>query len=362
MAIRTGGKEKGPREAEGAPFVSAIIPCRNEREYIEAAVRSVLANDWPRDRLEVLVVDGMSDDGTREIVSRMAKLEPRVKPLDNPARFTPEAVNVGVGAARGDYIMRMDAHGEIPADYIARGVAVLKEKPEVWSVGGPASRVGKGEGGRFVAAVTANIFSTGNINVRLGEREGPVDALAYPVWRREVFARVGSFDESLVRNQDDDFDLRIRQAGGIIYQTPKMRAVYYVRSTVGKLLKQYLQYAFWKVVVAKKHRRFADWRPLVPLLFFGLTLILFLGGLFFAPYMAVAAGVLLGIYIAADVVAASTVGWKLGFGKFFLAAAVFPALHVVYAWGMVRAWVEVYVNRLSAAEIKSRGFFTGLSR
>ncbi len=361
MEIRAEGKVKSLREAKDAPFVSAIIPCRNEGDYIEAAVRSVLANDWPRDRLEVLVVDGMSDDGTREIVSRMAKLEPRVKPLDNPARFTPEAVNIGVGAARGDYIMRMDAHGEIPADYIARGVAVLKEKPEVWSVGGPVSRVGKGESGRFVAAVTTNIFSTGNINVRLGEREGPVDALAYPLWRRAVFARVGSFDESLVRNQDDDFDLRIRQAGGIIYQTPKMRAVYYVRSTVGKLLSQYLQYAFWKVVVAKKRRCVLGWKPLVPSAFFATLGLTLLAG-FLAPYVWLAGGALAAAYLGADVVASVSLGIRKGFGNILRAFFVFPALHFAYAAGITSGVWYCYVRRFSSEEIKRRRLFAGLTR
>lgn len=343
------------------PFVSVVIPCRNERGYIGRVLASVLASDWPRDRLEVLAVDGMSDDGTREAVAAAAAADPRVRLLDNPARFTPHAVNVGVRAARGDFILRVDAHGEIPPDYIKTGVALLQARPNVWAVGGPLTRAGDGPGGALVAAVLSQPFSTGNTRVRAGDVEGPVDAVGYPMWRRDVFSRIGYFDETLVRNQDDDFDLRIRSAGGVTYQAPAMRAVYYVRSSVANLLRQYSQYGFWKVVVARKHGRYPDWKPLAPLAYAAAVCALTALS-FFEHWAAWAPAAMVAAYIVADVFSAASVAKQLSIGVFFAAAGVFPALHAAYAWGMIRGLWTVYILGLSPAQIRDRGLQSGLSR
>jgi len=221
--------------------------------------------------------------------------------------------------------------------------------------------VGEGWGGRLVATVTSHGFATGNARVRVGAAEGAVDAVLYPVWRAEVFERVGLFDEDLVRNQDDDFHLRIRLGGGVIYQTSAMRARYYVRGSAAKLLRQYAQYGFWKVVVARKHGRFADWKPAAPLAFYA-TLVL-AGALSLVLKPAVlGVAVLLGVYLGADVAAAFTVGLRLGARAGMAAVALFPALHFAYAYGMLRGVWTCYVARLEAADIRARGLFGGLTR
>lgn len=344
-----------------APFISVVIPCRNERAHIDRCLAAVLANEWPADRMEVLVVDGMSYDGTRDILAAWAARDPRVRMLDNAGKVTPRAMNIGIREARGDFIVRVDAHAEIPATYLEQGVAVLTARADVWAAGGPVARVGIGPGGELVAALTSHWFSTGNTNVRVGEVEGPVDAVLYSVWRREVFQRIGLFDEDLVRNQDDDYHLRIRLAGGVIYQLPSMRARYYVRGTPAQLLRQYAQYGFWKVVVARKHGRFADWKPLVPLAALVLVIALALG-YFITPVLAWTAASLTGLYVLLDVLAAATVGRRLGPAAFFKALAFFPLLHFRYAWGMLRGISACYLQRLTAAEIKGRGLYGGLTR
>lgn len=360
-AIQDRGLTGEYTETAGTKYVSIIIPCREEREYITGALRAVLANDWPADSLEVLVVDGMSADGTRDIVNAIATRDARVRLVDNPDLFAGSAMGVGVAAARGEYVVRVDAHAEIPPDYVRTGVETLERNPEIWAVGGPVDRVAAGEEGRLVAAVNSNIFATGNTPVRVGRAEGPVDAVLYPVWRRDVFDRVGDFDESLVRNQDDDFHCRLRQAGGVIYQKQKMRAKYYVRGSVRQLLRQYNQYAFWKVAVARKHGRFIDWKPLVPPAFFAALALTAVGG-FVTPYLWLAGGALAAAYFVADVAASVAVAAKTGLRNIFKALAIFPTFHLRYAAGIVAGIWCFYVRRCTREEVVRRGIFSRLTR
>lgn len=355
------GKGREPRSSGRTPLVSAIVPCRNEEAFIAKAVGSILANDWPADSLEVLVVDGMSADGTRDIVNAIATRDARVRLVDNPDLFAGSAMGVGVAAARGEYVVRVDAHAEIPPDYVRTGVETLERNPKIWAVGGPVDRVAAGEEGRLVAAVNSNIFATGNTPIRVGRAEGPVDAVLYPVWRRDVFDRVGDFDESLVRNQDDDFHYRLRQAGGVIYQKQKMRAKYYVRGSVRQLLRQYNQYAFWKVAVARKHGRFIDWKPLVPPAFFAALALTAVGG-FVTPYLWLAGGALAAAYFVADVVASVAVAAKTSLRDFFKALAIFPTFHLRYAVGIAAGIWCFYVRRFTPEEVVRRGIFSRLTR
>ncbi len=361
MEKAAGNAGNEERTAGEAPFVSVVVPCRNEEAFIAKAVASILANDWPVESLEVLVVDGMSDDGTRDIVKEIAARDARVRLLDNTAIFAGGAMAVGVAAARGDYVVRVDAHAEIPPDYLKTGVTILEGHPEIWTVGGPVDRVGAGEEGRLVAAINNNVFATGNTPVRVGRAEGPVDAVLYPVWRRDVFERVGDFDESLVRNQDDDHHYRIRAAGGIIFQTQKLRAKYYVRGSVRQFLRQYTQYAFWKAAVAKKHGRFIDWKPFVPPAFFTALALTAVGG-FVTPYLWLVGGALAAAYLSGDVIASAAVGAKTGVRGFFKALTIFPIFHFRYASGIFAGIWCFYVRGFSPEVVARRGIYSGLTR
>ncbi|MEE8638801.1 MAG: glycosyltransferase family 2 protein [bacterium] len=360
-AIQDRGLAGEYTETAGTKYVSIIIPCREEREYITGALRAVLANDWPADSLEVLVVDGMSADGTRDIVNAIATRDARVRLVDNPDLFAGSAMRVGVTAARGEYVVRVDAHAEIPPDYVRTGVEAIERVPEIWAVGGPVDRVAAGEEGRLVAAVISNIFATGNTPIRIGRREGFVDVVAYPVWRREVLNRVGDFDETLVRNEDDDYFYRIRRAGGIVYQTQKMRAKYYVRGSVRQLLRQYNQYAFWKIAVARKHGRFIDWKPLVPPVFFAALALTAVGG-FVTPYLWLVGGTLAAAYFVADVAASVAVAAKTSLRDFFKALAIFPTFHLKYAAGILAGMWCFYVRRFTREEVVRRGIYSRLTR
>ena len=199
------------------PEVSVIVPCRNEVKYIAACLDSVLANDYPKERLEVLVVDGMSEDGTRAVVERYARTCPFIRLVDNPRRVTPAALNLGIASARGSAIMIMGAHAAYPSGYISELVTWLRHSGADAVGGRCVTRPGRESvTGRAIAAAVSHPFGIGNSHFRTGAAEPRwVDTVPFGCYRRDVFERVGVFDEELVRNQDDEFNHRILRQGEI---------------------------------------------------------------------------------------------------------------------------------------------------
>src|SRR6266480_5849379 len=189
-----------------SPLVSVVVPCRNEERYIAACLDSILASDYPRDRLEVLVVDGLSDDRTREILGRYTARHPSIRRLDNPQRITPTALNVGIRAAEGDVVMRMDAHVLYPSTYVSQLVAALEETGAD-CVGGVIETLPADESAtaRAIALGLSHPLGVGNSYFRIGSRERRwADAVSFGCYRRDVFNRIGLFDEELLRDQDDE--------------------------------------------------------------------------------------------------------------------------------------------------------------
>ena len=254
------------------PAISVVIPCRNEELSIVACLESVLGQAEPPGGFEVLVVDGMSEDGTREIVGRYAKLSPRVRMIDNPARITPFAMNAGIREAKGRYVAILGSHNRYAEDYLARAVEVLGETGAD-NVGGAMSCEATGVVQQAIAAAFHSPFSAGGARWHDPTYEGPSDTVFGGVYLREIFDKVGLFDESLVRNQDDEWNLRLVRSGGRIWQSPKIRSWYRPRDSLGKLFDQYRQYGYWKVRVIQKHRIPASVRHLIPGAFVGALLI-----------------------------------------------------------------------------------------
>ena len=226
--------------ANGRPRVSIVMPCRNEAAYIGPCLDSVLATDYPLDRMEVLVADGRSDDGTREIVERCAAQHPCVRLLDNPARITPAALNTAIRVATGDVIIRMDAHGVYPRDYVPRLVRALEETGAD-NVGGVVITLPADDtpSARAIALAFSHPLGVGNAYFRIGVA-GPrwVDTVPFGCFRRELFDRVGMFDEEMVRNQDDEFNLRLIGHGGRILLLPDVVARYYARRSLGAVARR----------------------------------------------------------------------------------------------------------------------------
>jgi glycosyltransferase involved in cell wall biosynthesis len=325
------------------PAVSIILPCRNERRHIETCLRSVLALEEPAGGFEVIVADGMSDDGTRDILSSIAAADPRVRVIDNPQRITPTALNAAIRAARAPVIARIDSHTEYAPDYLVQCLAVSRETGAD-NVGGPALTRASGYMHRAVAAAYHSRFAVGNSPFHQAAYEGPADTVPYGCWPRAVFDRVGLFDEELVRNQDDEHNFRIHLAGGKVWQSPRIRSWYTPRASLSQLFRQYFQYGYWKVRVIQKHGQPASIRHLVPGAF--AASLLLLGVL--APFLPLAAWVLAGLaglygvcVVGASALTAAKAGWDL------LPAlpAVFAAYHLGYGYGFLMGSWDFVVRR-----------------
>ena len=251
------------------PLVSVVVPCRNEERHIAQCLDSILACDFPQERLEILVVDGCSDDGTRAILARYAERYARIHVLDNPKRITPTALNIGVLAARGEIIMRMDAHVIYPASYISQLVGALEETGAD-NVGGIIATLPGDDSAtaRAIAVGLSHPLGVGNSYFRVGSRERRwTDAVSFGCYRRQVFERIGLFDEELVRNQDDEFDLRLIKHGGRVLLLPEVVSQYYARRSLRQVARMFYQYGYFKPLVAKKLGRIMTFRQLVPALF-----------------------------------------------------------------------------------------------
>jgi succinoglycan biosynthesis protein ExoA len=287
----------------------------------------VLAQDYGG-ALEVLVVDGDSSDDSRGVVEGYAARDARVRLLHNPKRIVPSSLNVAIRAARGAIICRIDGHTRIAPDYVRAGVDVL-QRTGADNVGGPMHAVGGGWFGDAVAVATSSRFGVGSY-FHYGTEEREVDTVYLGMWPRAVFERVGLFDEELVRNQDDEFNYRLRKAGGRIVMTPRMRSWYQNRQSLIHLLRQYYQYGEWKVRVLQKHPRQMSWRHFVPPLFVaGLAGLILLG--LFVPLAGVAAQAIFAVYLVAVLAAAVQAAGRGGFGAVSAATLAFVSIHL--AWG-----------------------------
>lgn len=324
---------------QNPPFVTVIMPIRNEADFIERAIRSILDNDYPAEKMEILVVDGMSDDGTREIAARLSKADSRVMMLDNPKRIAAAAMNIGLNAARGDLFIRIDGHVEIPADFITKSIQCLHEHPQAWVAGGYIKTVADSITGQAIAVAMKSPIGVGNSRFRLGDYEGWVDTLAFGAHHKWVVDRIGYFDEELVRNQDDEFNLRINLAGGKIWMSKAIQSTYFSRSSLRKLWKQYFQYGFWRIRTLQKHKRPASFRQLVPLLFVLSLLLPGLAGFLWKPLWILLA-IEAAFYVLGLFVGAFDVGRKSGWRYTPIAPIVFAILHFAYGsgslWGVVR--------------------------
>lgn len=233
------GKEKS--------IVSIILPVRNEAKFISRVVRNFLDNDYPSDRMEIIVVDGCSDDGTRQELERLSKIDGRVRVIDNPDKITPVAMNLGVKTAKGEYVLMAGSHSEYAKDYLKSCIEVL-ERTGAGCVGGYMETLPGGTGlvAKAISYATSSPFGVGSAKFRTGgDREQEVDALGVSFFRREVFEKVGIYNPLLVRNQDIEFSSRVRKAGYKIIVSPKIKLKYYNRDTFEGLRGQAFSNGKW---------------------------------------------------------------------------------------------------------------------
>jgi glycosyltransferase involved in cell wall biosynthesis len=329
------------------PLVSVILPCRNEREHIIPCLDSILASDFPLDDLEVLVIDGMSDDGTAELVRGYAATHQVVRVIGNPQQIVSCALNMGIREARGEIIFRMDAHSEYPSNYVS-GLVRWLDQSGADNVGGcwvtlPANGTPVA---RAIALGLSHPFGVGDAAYRLGVAEPRrVDTVPFGCFRRDLFTRVGMFDEDLVRNQDDEFNLRLIRAGGTVLLVPNVVSYYRARATLGHLAKMFYQYGYFKPLVARKVGRVMTLRQLAPA---GLVIGVLLGGVL-APWVgAVRAlfALVVAAYLATAIACSLSAGSRHGARVTLVLLGVFPTLHWSYGFGFLRGVVDFVVLRI----------------
>lgn len=324
--------------------VSIIIPCRNEAGYIESFLSSLFTQDLHGIKMEVLIADGMSDDGTREILDRYRKKHPEIRVIDNPERIVSTGLNAAIKEASGDIIIRMDVHSEYNPDYIRQCVAALKQSG-AHNVGGPWRAAGKTYLQEAIALAFQSPFSSGGANSHSIDKEGVVDSVYLGCWRKDMLEKIGMFDEELVRNQDDELNLRLTRSGYRVWQSPKIKSWYYPRASIKALFKQYMQYGYWKVRVIQKHRLPASPRHLVPGGFVFSLIALMALSPFYGPALWFLIG-LASLYAFANILATIVTCRKPGLSKFIpVMPFVFAAYHFGYGYGFLRGVVDFVILR-----------------
>jgi len=328
--------------ASELPFVSAVIPCRDEEKFLGACLESLIHNDYPRNRLEILVVDGASADATQDVARRFAERYPWVRLLDNPRGIIPAGMNVGIRAARGDVIMKIDAHSVYPSDYISRCVRFQSEY-NADNVGGVVAAVPSVDTAvaRAIALALSHPFGSGNSRFRIGaSRPCWADTVAFGCYKREVFERIGMYDERLVRSSDMDLNTRLRRAGGRILLVPDIVIQYFPRAGLGDFFKRNVLDGFWALYPLRFGGQVARMRHVVPLM-----CLLAFGGLAAASWFSRAAGLSLATLVFAY--AAMNIGFSLRTarkeGRRRVAAVlplVFALRHLGYAVGSLWGWVR----------------------
>ena len=253
------------------PFISVIVPCRNEKKYIKSLLNNIDWQDYPKNRLEVIIADGMSDDGTREVLSKFISKYKNLTIIDNEKKIVPTALNKAIKISKGDYIVRLDAHSVYPRNYLSRLIKVI-EKTGADNVGGmwitkPGNISIKAEA---ISLAMSCSFGVGNSYYRTTtNKKEPfeVDTVPFGCYRRSVFERIGYFDEELVRNQDNEFNERLLKAGGKILLIPDLKIDYFARENFTKLWKMNYHYALFGPLVDKKLGEIPRIRKYIPSLF-----------------------------------------------------------------------------------------------
>jgi glycosyltransferase involved in cell wall biosynthesis len=323
------------------PFVSVLMPVRNEGTLMMRSLKAALAQDYPAGRMEILVVDGMSTDGTRDIVSSFQASHPYLRLVDNPGRIVPTGLNAGLAECSGEIIIRVDGHCEIAPDYVRRCVEHL-QTDGVDAVGGPLETVGQSRTAEAIALAMSSTFGVGGSAFRTVKGKSMLtDTVAFPAYRRSILDKAGLFDEELVRNQDDEYNYRLRKRGAKILLASDVHCCYYSRSTLFLLAKQYFQYGFWKVRVLQKHPRQMQPRQFAPFLFVSTIL----GLLAISPLVHFASKILLvelALYVVVNL-SASVMSVKRGSWRLLsLIPATFAVLHLSYGLGFCAGCIKFW--------------------
>lgn len=332
-----------PDEVALWPFASVMVPCRNEEKHIATCLESILSNDYPKDRLEILVVDGMSEDRTREIVLEYAKRHEQVRLVDNPQRHIPAAMNVGIRNARGDTILKMDAHSTYQSTHIRLCVA-YQEEYGAENVGGVWKMVPGADTAVAKAIVLgmAHRFGSGNAKIKVGASQPTwSDSAAFGCFKKELFSRIGLFDERLKGGSDMDMNSRIRAAGGRILLVPQIVVNYGADPTLKKFWKHNFADGVWTSYAMKFGSKASSWRHWIPAAFMLSLLVAFALSAVWPFLLWVGLGIA-GIYAATSLAVSAQIAMREKNAKLvFLLPVVFATRHVAHGLGALFGLVLV---------------------
>ena len=322
--------------------VTVIIPVRNEERNIEGCIQSVLDQSFPLSNMEVFFVDGDSEDQTHNIIEGYREKYPELLfYFKNPKKTAPCAMNIGIQKARGKYIVRMDAHSTYASDYIEQCIDCLKSTGAD-NVGGVAVTEGKGYVGKAISLMLSSKFGVGNSAFRTFGEDGYVDTVPFGAFRREVFEKLGGYDERLTRNQDNEMNYRIRKNGGKIYLSNKIQLTYFCRNTIQGICKMAYQNGCWNVVTHYLCPGTMGIRHFVPLVFVISLILMIISHFVFAwGVLDYLWGIEIGLYVLLDVMASGEKAWKHGWKYFPFLMICFPLFHVSYGVGSFSGLLKI---------------------
>lgn len=329
-------------------IVSVVMPVYNEEQYIEKCVDSLLLQDYPIDKMEWIFVDGCSKDRTVEILNGYQEKYPSlIKVYNNPNKIVPYAMNIGIAASKGKYIVRLDAHADYAKDYISKCIYYL-ENTDAENVGGVAETKANGFMGNAIAKMLSSKFGVGNSQFRTNGESGYVDTVPFGAFKREVFSKYGGYDERLVRNQDNEMNFRIRKNGGKIYLSNDIHLSYYCRDSIKGISAMARKNGMWNIITMKLCPGSMGLRHFIPFAF-----VLSIVGLgifsFIHPFFAVLPGAEMALYLLLDIVFSFKQAETLK--EFFALTVLFPIFHIAYGLGSM-----VGITKLFSKEFKQGNY------
>lgn len=355
------------------PLVSIVIPCRNEATFIQTCLSSIFAQDYPSDKLEVLIIDGMSDDGTKEIINSMIMGEKdkhfkeglrgengpnltsrnpiKMAIIDNPARTVPTALNIGFKYAKGEVIFRLDGHSELAPNYIRACIEKLLENPKVGCVGGPSVATGSGFIGIAYSLALQSPFGVGGGTFRTARSEQRVDTLAFGGYPKKIFEECGPFDPDLARNQDIAFNAEVRKRGYSLLLIPNTFSRYHGPNTFCRIVQQNFWNGYWNTSMLHKMFGVLSWRHFIPFAFFVSLVFAFFFSLI-TDWGWVLFPLLGGIYLVCSIFMTVMEIFKHKRKEAIFLVFIFPAMHLSYGFGscigLLRFFLKTWLKSFSS--------------
>ena len=330
---------------ENLPLVSVIIPCRNEAKFIANCLESILKQSYPKDKMEILVIDGMSGDKTREIVKKYSEKYPFIKLLENPNKFTPFALNIAIKKTKGEIIIRMDAHSTYKKDYISTCIKYLNEYDAdniggIWKIlPGEKTLVAKS-----IAFASSSIFGAGDAYYRRGYDKGikEVDTVFGGCYRKEIFKKIGLFNENLVRSQDIEFNLRLKKAGGKILLVPDIIAYYYPKSNFKEFFVHNFKDGIWAIYPLKFVKIPLCLRHYIPFIFILSLLGTGLLGIFFPIFFWLFLFIFGSYFLVANYFSVKISTKEKDIRFLFLMPVAFACRHIGYGLGSIWGLIKIF--------------------